>query len=149
MGPEIWKKTSFFTSGNHVDLFLDLKQHLEDMNIDATISDSVFKVKFDATPSQTKKVLPSQRQRQSSKARKRLKSPRKNPRQLALSNFSESRTSRRQRMTRSLRRLKRTTNPKSPAALTSPTETSHQRNLTARKTTFPISKHGKPSSTHG
>merc|ERR1712110_1248687 len=55
--PEIWKKTSFFTSGNHVDLFLDLKQHLEDMNIDATVSDSVFKVKFDATPSQTQKVF--------------------------------------------------------------------------------------------
>jgi len=55
--PEIWKKTSFFTSGNHIDLFLDLKQHLEDMNIDATVSDSVFKVKFDATPSQTQKVF--------------------------------------------------------------------------------------------
>jgi len=48
---EIWKKTSFFTNGNHVDLFLDLNQHLEDMDIHATVSDSVFKVKFDATPS--------------------------------------------------------------------------------------------------
>jgi hypothetical protein len=96
-----------------------------------------------------KQFLPSQRQWQSSRARKRLKSPRRNPRQLALSNFSESRTSRKQRMTRSLRRLKRITNPKSPAVLTSPTETSHQRNLTARKTTFPISKHGRPSLTHG
>merc|ERR1712151_48134 len=96
-----------------------------------------------------KQFLPNQRQRQSSKARKRLKSQRKNPRQLALSNFSEARTSRRQRKTRSLRRLKRTTNPTSPAVLTSPTETSHQRSLTARKTSFPISKHGRPSSTHG
>merc|ERR1711990_92759 len=48
---EIWKKTSFFTNGNHVDLFLDLNQHLEDMDIHATVSDSVVKVKFDATPS--------------------------------------------------------------------------------------------------
>merc|ERR1712151_1448223 len=63
-----------------------------------------------------KQFLPSQRQRQFSKARKRLK---------------------------------RTTNPTSPAVLTSPTETSHQRSLTARKTSFPISKHGRPSSTHG
>jgi len=54
---EIWKKTSFFTNGNHVDLFLDLNQHLEDMNIDTTVSDSVFKVKFDATPSQAQKVF--------------------------------------------------------------------------------------------
>merc|ERR1712187_112666 len=45
---EIWKKTSFFTNGNHVDLFLDLNQHLEDMDIHASVSDSVFKVKFDA-----------------------------------------------------------------------------------------------------
>merc|ERR1712241_849815 len=63
-----------------------------------------------------KQFLPSQRQRQSSKAKKRSKSPRRKPRQLALSNFSGSRTSRRQRMTRSLRIPKRTTNPKSPAA---------------------------------
>ena len=54
---EIWKKTSFFTSGNHVDLFLDIVQHLEDMKIDPTVSDSVFKVKFDATPSQAQKVF--------------------------------------------------------------------------------------------
>jgi len=54
---EIWKKTSFFTNGNHVDLFLDLNQHLEDMDIHTSVSDSVFKVKFDATPSQAQKVF--------------------------------------------------------------------------------------------
>jgi len=38
-------------------LFLDLNQHLEDMDIHATVSDSVFKVKFDATPTQAQKVF--------------------------------------------------------------------------------------------
>jgi len=55
--PEIWKKTSFFTCGNHVDLFLDLNHHLEDMKINGTVSDSVFKIKFDATPSQAAQVF--------------------------------------------------------------------------------------------
>merc|ERR1712183_573034 len=51
----------------------------------------------------------------------------------------------RRRVTKSPRRQRKTTNPKSPAVLTSPTETKPQRNSTARKTTFRISKHGKPS----
>ena len=54
---EVWKKTSFFTNGNHVDLFLDLTQHLDDMDITHTVSDSVFKVKFDATPAQAQHVF--------------------------------------------------------------------------------------------
>lgn len=47
---EIWKKTSFFTTGHHLDLFLELQDHLEAMGVAATISDSVFKIKFDASP---------------------------------------------------------------------------------------------------
>ena len=46
---EIWKKTSFFTTGNHVDLFLEIQEHLEALGIATSISDSVFKVKFDAS----------------------------------------------------------------------------------------------------
>lgn len=54
---EVWKKTSFFTSGNHIDLFLDISHHLEDMGINKTENDEYFKVKFDATPEQAKKVF--------------------------------------------------------------------------------------------
>jgi len=50
--PEVWKKTSFFTSGNYVDLFLDINQLLDDMGISKTENDTYFKVKFDATPAQ-------------------------------------------------------------------------------------------------
>merc|ERR1711971_761206 len=96
-----------------------------------------------------KQFLKSQRQRQFSKERRKLRSLRMKLRQLASSSSSESGTLKRQRMTKSPRRLRKTTNPKSPAVLTSPTETKPQRNLTARKTSFRISKHGKPSSTHG
>lgn len=54
---EVWKKTSFFTSGNYVDLFLDINQLLDDMGISKTENDTFFKVKFDATPTQAKKVF--------------------------------------------------------------------------------------------
>jgi hypothetical protein len=47
---EVWKKTSFFTSGNSTDLFLDINQLLDDMGISKTENDTYFKVKFDATP---------------------------------------------------------------------------------------------------
>lgn len=53
---EIWKKTSFFTTGNHVDLFLELQEHLEALGIHGTISDNQFKIKFDATPTQAQKI---------------------------------------------------------------------------------------------
>merc|ERR1712157_578943 len=141
---EIWKKTSFFTNGNHVDLFLDLNQHLEDMDIHASVSDSVFKVKFDATPSQAQKVfkfyaekinaLPADIQTAAQKAilekpeTKAILEGKTKLRQLASSSFSESGTSKRQRTTKSPRRLRKTTNPKSPAVSTSPTETKPQRN---------------------
>merc|ERR1712187_133892 len=142
------------------------------MDIHASVSDSVFKVKFDphhlklrksssSTPRKSthsqptsrlllrKQYLKSQKQRQFSKERRKLRSLRMKLRQLASSSYSESGTSKRQRTTKSPKRLRRTTNPKSPAVSTSPTETKLQRNLTARKTLFRISKHGKPSSTHG
>jgi len=48
---EIWKKTSFFTTGAHVDLFIEITEHLTDLGITGTVSDSTFKVKFDVTPS--------------------------------------------------------------------------------------------------
>jgi len=54
---EVWKKTSFFTTGKHVDLFIDIQQHLEDMGITPIVSDSVFKVKFDASPSQAQAIF--------------------------------------------------------------------------------------------
>ena len=54
---EVWKKTSFLTSGNHIDLFLDINHHLEDMGINKTENDEYFKVKFDATPAQAQKVF--------------------------------------------------------------------------------------------
>jgi len=54
---EVWKKTSFFTTGKHVDLFIDIQQHLEDMGITPIVSDSVFKVKFDASPSQAQTIF--------------------------------------------------------------------------------------------
>jgi len=54
---EVWKKTSFFTTGKHVDLFIDIQAHLEDMGIAPTVSDSVFKVKFDASPSQAQTIF--------------------------------------------------------------------------------------------
>merc|ERR1712087_956133 len=79
-----------------------------------------------------KQFLKSQRQRQFSKERRKLRSLRMKLRQLASSSSSESGRSKRQRMTKSPRRLRKTTNPKSPAVLTSPTETKPQRNLTAR-----------------
>jgi len=53
----VWKKTSFFTTGKHVDLFIDIQQHLEDMGITPIVSDSVFKVKFDASPSQAQAIF--------------------------------------------------------------------------------------------
>merc|ERR1712157_425712 len=93
--------------------------------------------------------LKSQKPRQFSKERRKLRNPRKKLRQLASSSSSESRTSKRQRMTKSPRRQRKTTNLKSPAASTSPTETNLLRNLTAREISFRISKPGKPSSTHG
>jgi hypothetical protein len=55
--PEVWKKTSFFTSGNYVDLYLDINQLLDDMGISKTENDTYFKVKFDATPAQAQKVF--------------------------------------------------------------------------------------------
>lgn len=148
---EIWKKTSFFTNGNHVDLFLDINQHLEDMDLHPTVSDSVFKVKFDATPAQAQKVfkfyaekingLPADIQtaaqkailekpetRQFSKERRKWRSLRKKRRQPASSSSSESEISQKLRVTKSLRRLRKTANPKSLAVSTSPTETKPQRN---------------------
>jgi len=53
----VWKKTSFFTTGKHVDLFIDIQAHLEDMGIAPSVSDSVFKVKFDASPSQAQTIF--------------------------------------------------------------------------------------------
>merc|ERR1712176_1567686 len=63
-----------------------------------------------------KQFLKSQRPRQFSKERRKLRNPRKKPRRLASSSSLESRTSKRQRMTKSPRRQKKTTNLKSPAA---------------------------------
>jgi len=54
---EIWKKTSFFTSGKHIDLFLDLGNHLDDLNIEKNVHDSNFKIKFDAKPSQAQQIF--------------------------------------------------------------------------------------------
>jgi len=54
---EIWKKTSFFTSGDRVDLFMEIIDHLETLGISKSVSDSVFKIKFDATPQQSEMVL--------------------------------------------------------------------------------------------
>jgi len=48
--PEIWNKTSFFTSGDRLDLFMELQDHLDVLGISKSVSDSVFKIKFDATP---------------------------------------------------------------------------------------------------
>lgn len=53
---EIWKKTSFFTTGKHVELFIELQEHLEALGIAGSVSDSSFKIKFDTTPMQTKKI---------------------------------------------------------------------------------------------
>jgi serine/threonine protein kinase len=53
---EIWKKTSFFTTGNHVDLFLEIQDYLEALGIPPTISDSRFKIKFNATQHQAQKI---------------------------------------------------------------------------------------------
>lgn len=47
---EIWKKTSFFTSGDRVDLFMEIIDHLDTLGISKSVSDSVYKIKFDATP---------------------------------------------------------------------------------------------------
>jgi hypothetical protein len=38
-------------------LFLDLVNHLEDMDIDKNVNDEVFKIKFDAKPSQAQKIF--------------------------------------------------------------------------------------------
>jgi len=54
---EIWKKTSFFTTGDHIDLFNELIFHLSAMGINANESDSAFKIKFDASPSQAQKIF--------------------------------------------------------------------------------------------
>ena len=37
--PEIWKKTSFFTSGDRVDLFMEIIDHLNILGIGKTVSD--------------------------------------------------------------------------------------------------------------
>merc|ERR1712084_202690 len=96
-----------------------------------------------------KQFLKNQKPKQFSKERRKLRSLRMKLRLLALSSSSESRISKRRRVTKSLRRQRKTTNPKSPAVLTSPTETKPLRNSTARKTTFRIPKRGKPLSIHG
>merc|ERR1712084_178440 len=96
-----------------------------------------------------KQFLKNQRPKQFSKERRILRSLKMKLRLLALSSSLESRISKRRRVTKSPRRQRKTINPKSPAALTSLTETKPLRNSTARRATFRILKRGKHSSIHG
>merc|ERR1712232_923116 len=107
------------------------------------------------TPSSKSNLMPHHlklRKSSSSTPRKSTHSQRISkqlPRKQFLKNQRPKQFSKERRILKSLRIQRKTTNPKSPAVLTSPTETKPLRNSTARKTTFRISKHGKPSSIQG
>lgn len=41
----------------HVDLFLELQEHLDQLGINYTVSDTVFKIKFDSSQDQVQKIF--------------------------------------------------------------------------------------------
>merc|ERR1712083_936065 len=43
-------------TGNHVDLFLEIQEHLEAIGVPTNISDNKFKIKFNATQHQATKI---------------------------------------------------------------------------------------------